>query len=199
MKFGILFSTILAFAPVAAAQLSVDEANARLAERQKAHAAAGAATQPASAEVIELRQVIAELRSENAKLRVEVADLKAQLQRRSAIPAAATQPAAKQKPGMITDPAALLHNGMTVAEAEAALHAKFELIESSPMGQTYSARVPGGTRDTLVQPAIDPGPRRFDFHLPPAQRVSQTWYWTVTLNVQGGKVNNFGCSKDPNG
>lgn len=102
---------VLVTASVANAQLSPEDAQAKLAERR-----AAAATQPAlPAELREYKQVVAELREANVKLRAEVAQLRAELKKaEAAMPT--TRPAVWHK----VDPRTVIHVGMTLDEAETA-------------------------------------------------------------------------------
>jgi hypothetical protein len=120
---------VLGFASVASAQLSPDEATAKLNERRQ-----HPTTQPASNEVSDLRSVIFSLRAENTALREKVAALTVQLkEKQNAKPATAAK--------VTVDPNAVIHNGMTVTEVETAIGQPIALVSTADGIQTYHTSV----------------------------------------------------------
>lgn len=129
------FSVLIALLVVSAAgaQVSPDEAAAKLRERDAARRAA--ATQPSqltNAQVAELNQRIATLTAENQKLKSQVDDLAAKLARATAAPTAPMGIAQA-----ITEHR--LVNGMTIEQANEALSVKFVKMSASSDGEVYSA------------------------------------------------------------
>lgn len=158
----LILALILAFPGLSHAQLSVEEAQARLQAKQAERGATKPATRPAETdEVRELRQVLAQLREENATLRKELAEAKKPEK------PVATKPADKKKSklaegqfrvqGQDVDAAAVAREqafneqlvGMTLEEAT-------DKIRELKMGdgKTYLVRAYGDTK--LYRLSADP-------------------------------------------
>ena len=178
--------TVVVFVPTAFAQLSPEEAQARLAERR-----ARAATRPASDEVAELRSIVAQLRAENVELKALVANLRSELKARPIIASAhAAKPDAAK---LAIDPNTALRIGMTLADAEAALGTKLTPQGSNPNGSIYHCQVQGGTENVAIQYNVPANaPRGY----PRGNTVETPWFWDVTALVADGKVANFRVFKD---
>lgn len=109
---GLILSgaVLVASAGVSRAQLTPEEAEARLHARQVQEAAT---TRPADAEELaDLHQTVAKLRTENAALKARVSDLEGELKARPVQPAATTK---------TTNAREKVKIGMTEAEADAIL------------------------------------------------------------------------------
>lgn len=124
---------LLATVVTSFAQVSTEEAAARLREKQ----AQKATTQPA--ELVELRAVVADLRAQNKALKADLAASRAELATlRSKLEIANASPSAA---ALKENPASFLKKGMTKDEIEKALGQPLKPIAANTFSLTYRTRI----------------------------------------------------------
>lgn len=150
MKLGWLMLVVALGAP-AFGQISVEEAQAKLAQKSRA------TTQPSAETLSEYRQVIAELRAENAKLRAQLTQLQSQLADARKGPVTAPASPAAQANAQAIHKAIREHRlekGMTRLQAEQAMGKKPTEKNDTSSGEELTWRFflsgavgagPGGT------------------------------------------------------